>query len=240
MPTPPKGARLGGGAAHERLILANLSTQLFAHGRITTTLAKARRLRPHAERLITFAKRGDLAARRRVMRTVRDKSVVHELFTAIAPTMAEREGGYTRIVKLGPRKGDGAPMAVIELVTEEVKPKKKRAQPDPGPSASAAAAASTDTPEADTALDADTNEADAAPDADAPGPAAEAADAAADTADAAGETAAEADASQPVEDAEPLVEANESPEVGDDADNAELLREQAEADAIRAELDKDK
>lgn len=118
MPTPTKGPRLGGGPAHERLLLANLATQLFAHRRITTTETKAKRVRPLAERLITFAKRGDLAARRRVLTVVRDKGVVHELFTEIAPLMAERQGGYTRITKIGNRKGDNAPMAVIELVLE--------------------------------------------------------------------------------------------------------------------------
>ncbi len=123
MPTPTKGPRLGGGPAHERLILANLSTALFEHGRITTTETKAKRLRPLAERLITFAKRGDLHARRRVLTIIRDKSVVHTLFTEIAPAMAERHGGYTRITKVGNRKGDNAPMAVIELVTEPVSPK---------------------------------------------------------------------------------------------------------------------
>ena len=123
MPTPTKGPRLGGGPAHERLILANLATQLFEHKRITTTETKAKRLRPLAERLITFAKRGDLHARRRVMTVVKDKSVVHELFTEIAPAVAERQGGYTRITKIGPRKGDNAPMAVIELVLEPVSPK---------------------------------------------------------------------------------------------------------------------
>ena len=123
MPTPTKGARLGGGPAHERLMLANLATALFEHGRITTTEAKAKRLRPLAERLITFAKRGDLHARRRVLTVVRDKSVVHTLFTEIGPQYAGRPGGYTRITKIGPRKGDNAPMAVIELVepmTEQV------------------------------------------------------------------------------------------------------------------------
>jgi large subunit ribosomal protein L17 len=123
MPTPTKGPRLGGGPAHERRILANLATSLFEHRRSTTTEAKAKRLRPLAERLITFAKRGDLASRRRVLTTVRDKGVVHELFTEIAPAMAERQGGYTRITKIGPRKGDNAPMAVIELVLEPVSPK---------------------------------------------------------------------------------------------------------------------
>jgi len=120
MPSPTKGPRLGGGPAHERLILANLATSLFEHDRITTTEAKAKRLRPLAERLVTFAKRGDLASRRRVMTVVRDKGVVHRLFVEIAPDMAERNGGYTRITKIGPRKGDNAPMAVIELVREPV------------------------------------------------------------------------------------------------------------------------
>ena len=120
MPTPTKGPRLGGGPAHERLILANLATSLFEHDSITTTEAKAKRLRPLAERLITFAKRGDLHARRRVMTVVRDKGVVHRLFVEIAPDMAERNGGYTRITKIGARKGDNAPMAVIELVREPV------------------------------------------------------------------------------------------------------------------------
>src|SRR6058998_2537610 len=118
MPTPTKGPRLGGGPAHERLMLANLATSLFEHGRITTTEAKAKRLRPLAERLITFAKRGDLHARRQVMTVIRDKDVVHKLFAEIGPKMATRPGGYTRIIKTGPRKGDNAPMAVIELVEE--------------------------------------------------------------------------------------------------------------------------
>ncbi len=120
MPTPTKGPRLGGGPAHERLILANLATSLFEHDRITTTETKAKRLRPLAERLVTFAKRGDLSARRRVMTVIRDKGVVHRLFVEIGPDMAERNGGYTRITKIGPRKGDNAPMAVIELVREPV------------------------------------------------------------------------------------------------------------------------
>jgi large subunit ribosomal protein L17 len=123
MPKPKKGPRLGGSPAHQRLIVANLATQLFEHGRITTTETKARVLRPVAEKLITKAKRGDLHNRREVLKTVRDKSVVHELFTEIAPRFAERPGGYTRITKIGPRKGDNAPMAVIELVTEAYAPK---------------------------------------------------------------------------------------------------------------------
>ena len=116
MPTPTKGARLGGSPAHERLMLANLATALFEHGKITTTEAKAKRLRPLAERLITHAKRGDLHARRRVLAVIRDKGVVHELFAEIGPRYETRPGGYTRITKIGPRKGDNAPMAVIELV----------------------------------------------------------------------------------------------------------------------------
>lgn len=120
MPAPAKGPRLGGGPAHERLLLANLATALFEHDKITTTVTKAKRLQPLAERLITFGKRGDLHARRRVLTVVRDKGVVHKLFTEIAPAMAEREGGYTRITKVGTRKGDNAPMAVIELVLEPV------------------------------------------------------------------------------------------------------------------------
>ncbi|NUP74672.1 MAG: 50S ribosomal protein L17 [Sinomonas sp.] len=128
MPAPAKGPRLGGGAAHERLMLNNLAAALFEHKRITTTVTKAKRLRPVAERLITFAKRGDLASRRRVQaaisaRTATNKGIIHELFTEIAPQLANREGGYTRITKIGNRKGDNAPMAVIELVLEPVSAK---------------------------------------------------------------------------------------------------------------------
>jgi large subunit ribosomal protein L17 len=242
MPTPTKGPRLGGSPAHERLILANLATQLFEHRSITTTLAKARRLRPRAERLITFAKRGDLAARRRVMRTIRDKSVVHQLFTEIAPIMAEREGGYTRIVKIGPRRGDRAPMAVIALVLEplEKKDKKKKVSdaaesaPDsavgdaveaPAAEDSVAAAAAAGASGADTADDAGTD-AVAAGAADAGDDVVEGVDIAPDPAGA-------------VESAEPLKEANESPEVGDSVDAADLLQEQAEEQAIKAELARD-
>jgi large subunit ribosomal protein L17 len=129
MPKPTKGPRLGGGPAHERLLLANLAAALFTHERIQTTETKAKRLRPLAERLITFAKRGDLHARRRVLATIADKGVVHKLFTEIAPQVEDREGGYTRITKTGYRKGDNAPMAVIELVLEPVvkKPSAKKA-----------------------------------------------------------------------------------------------------------------
>ena len=139
MPTPKKGARLGGSPAHQRLIVSNLATSLFEHGRITTTEAKARVLRPVAEKLITKAKKGDLHNRREVLKTVRDKSVVHTLFTDIAETFKDRPGGYTRITKIGPRKGDNAPMAVIELVTESYTPSapkkatKKAAAEKPAP-----------------------------------------------------------------------------------------------------------
>ena len=125
MAAPTKGPRLGGGPAHERLMLRNMATSLFKHGKITTTETKAKRLRPLAERLVTFAKRGDLAARRRVIAQLTEKSVVHELFTNIAPQVADRQGGYTRITKLGYRKGDNAPMALIELVLEPVNAKPK-------------------------------------------------------------------------------------------------------------------
>jgi large subunit ribosomal protein L17 len=120
MPTPTKGARMGGSPAHQKHMLANLAASLFEHGKITTTEARARRLRPYAEKLITFAKRGDMHARRQVLTVVPDKGIVHSLFTEIGPGFADRDGGYTRITKLGPRKGDAAPMAVIELVTDEV------------------------------------------------------------------------------------------------------------------------
>jgi large subunit ribosomal protein L17 len=153
MPTPTKGHRLGGSPAHERHILANLATALFQHGRITTTEAKARRLRPVAERLITFAKRGDLHARRHVLTVVTDKGVVHQLFTEIAPQFSERDGGYTRITKIGPRKGDNAAMAVIELVRGEPaasKPRRRTRRAETRtPAAPAAASAEADeTPEA--------------------------------------------------------------------------------------------
>jgi large subunit ribosomal protein L17 len=144
MPTPTKGARLGGSPAHQRHLLANLATALFEHGKITTTESKARRLRPFAERLITFAKRGDLHSRRQVLTVVTDKGVVHTLFTEIGPQFAARDGGYTRITKIGPRKGDNAPLAVIELIQEEAEARPsrrrraRRAQPAARPSRAAA------------------------------------------------------------------------------------------------------
>jgi large subunit ribosomal protein L17 len=169
MPTPTKGARMGGSAAHQRHLLSNLATALFEHGKITTTEARARRLRPYAERLITFAKRGDLSARRQVLTVVTDKSVVHTLFTEIGPQFATREGGYTRITKIGPRKGDNAPLAVIELVQEEAeaKPRRRRArrsQPAARPAAAAPVvedSAVEDSVVEDSATEAPADEADA-------------------------------------------------------------------------------
>src|ERR1700678_3180812 len=162
MPTPTKGHRLGGSPANERHILANLATALFQHGKITTTEAKARRLRPVAERLITFAKRGDLHARRHVMTIVTDKGVVHQLFTVIAPEFSERDGGYTRITKIGPRKGDNAAMAVIELVRGEpvaARPRRRARRLDTTAAAPATATATA------TAVAEPEAEADEAPDA---------------------------------------------------------------------------
>jgi large subunit ribosomal protein L17 len=157
MPTPTKGPRLGGTPAHQKMILANLATSLFEHGSITTTEAKARRLRPFAERLISKAKRGDLHNRRQVLSVIRDKTVVHVLFTEIGPRYAERPGGYTRITKIGPRKGDNAPMAVIALVEEAVaaasRPSGRRgATPAPARSGSTPAAAA-GAPAADRPMD---------------------------------------------------------------------------------------
>jgi large subunit ribosomal protein L17 len=149
MPTPKKGARLGGSPAHQKLIVANLATSLFEHGRITTTEAKARVLRPFAEKLITKAKKGDLHNRRQVLSTIRDKGVVHSLFEDIAPRYAERPGGYTRITKIGPRKGDNAPMAVIELVTEDYAPKARTSRSTASTAPATPAAEPSDT--ADTA-----------------------------------------------------------------------------------------
>jgi large subunit ribosomal protein L17 len=167
MPTPTKGARLGGSSAHQRHMLANLATALFEHGKITTTEARARRLRPYAERLITFAKRGDLHARRQVLSVMTDKNVVHTLFADIGPSFATRDGGYTRITKVGPRKGDNAALAVIELVREEpdAKPRRRRARRAPAAAAPAGrgsqAPAVAEAPEAE-AADAEAPEASAA------------------------------------------------------------------------------
>ncbi len=187
MPKPKKGPRLGGSPAHQRLILSNLATQLFEHGRITTTETRARTLRPYAEKLITKAKKAHLGEnplhqRREVLKVIHDKSVVHELFTEIAPLYAERPGGYTRITKIGPRQGDNAPMAVIELVTEEyAAPEAKPAAPaaDEAPVEEAPEAEVTDEPAAEDATEddaAEAAEADAADDAEAEGEAEESED----------------------------------------------------------------
>jgi large subunit ribosomal protein L17 len=226
MPTPTKGPRLGGGSSHERLILANLATALFEHGRITTTEAKAKRLRPVAERLITKAKRGDLHARRQVLTVVRDKGVVHSLFAEIGPRYSTRPGGYTRIVKLGPRKGDAAPMALIELVeplaeqvvAEATSATKRAAKKAPAKKAAAETAAA----KAKEAADA----AEAAADAEATGDVEGAAEAAATADEAAAqaeETAGEAgdDAS-----AEAAGEAQAHAEIADEA--AEDAKKNAE------------
>jgi large subunit ribosomal protein L17 len=197
MPTPTKGARLGGSAAHQKHLLANLATALFEHGKITTTEARARRLRPYAERLITFAKRGDLHARRQVLTVMTDKGVVHTLFTEIGPQFAERDGGYTRITKIGPRKGDNAPLAVIELIQEEAeaKPSRRRRARRSQPAARPAAPAEAEAEDTVTAAEDDAEAADAA------GVAEEAADedddAAADEDDADAED--EADAEDPAD-----------------------------------------
>jgi len=173
MPTPTKGRRLGGSAAHQQHMLANLATALFEHGKITTTEARARRLRPVAERLITFAKRGDLHARRHVLTMVTDKTVVKTLFDEIGPSYASRHGGYTRITKIGPRKGDNAAMAVIELVTEtvEARPQRRRARRDraaqPAGAGRQGRAATQATP-AETAEPAETADAETADEAAAP------------------------------------------------------------------------
>ena len=169
MPKPNKGPRLGGGPAHERLMLNQMAAQLFEHKRIQTTETKAKRLQPVAERLVTFAKRGDLHARRRVMRQILDKSVVHELFTEIAPLVEHREGGYTRIIKTGFRKGDNAPLAVIELVLEPVDPKPKKAKKEEAPAAPAEAEATEaeSTDEAAEAAEAPEADAEEAPEAEA-------------------------------------------------------------------------
>src|SRR5438132_9048659 len=216
MPTPTKGPRLGGSSAHQRHILANLATALFEHGKITTTEAKARRLRPFAERLITFAKRGDLHARREVLTVVTDKGVVHTLFTEIGPSFAARDGGYTRITKIGPRKGDNAPLAVIELVPEEAtasprRRRARRAQPAAASRAARLAAGTAAAEETATAEDAATA-----------GDTAAVEDTAAvdDTAEAEAEdTAAEAEAEDTAEAAAPDAEDAAGEDAGDGAED---------------------
>ncbi len=202
MPTPTKGRRLGGSPPHQRHMMANLATALFEHGKITTTEARARRLRPVAERLITFAKRGDLHARRHVLATVTDRDVVHTLFTEIAPTFTNREGGYTRITKIGPRKGDNAAMAVIELVPEEaeVRPRRRRArraQPAARASQAEAEVTAPESTEADAAAEVSDAEPERADSAESPGDAESGEVVAEDTAeDAADEPDDEAESSE--------------------------------------------
>lgn len=162
MPKPNKGPRLGGGPAHERLLLNQMASQLFEHKRIQTTETKAKRLQPVADRLVQFAKRGDLHARRRVMRQILDKSVVHELFTEIAPLVEHRQGGYTRVIKTGFRKGDNAPMAVIELVLEPVNPKQKKAKKDESAEVAAPVEAEVDNAPSEDVVEADSVETSAA------------------------------------------------------------------------------
>jgi large subunit ribosomal protein L17 len=206
MPTPTKGHRLGGSPAHERHILANLATALFQHGRITTTEAKARRLRPVAERLITFAKRGDLHARRHVLTVVTDKGVVHQLFTEIAPEFSERDGGYTRITKIGPRKGDNAAMAVIELVRGEPVAARPRRRTRRAP-----AEATTAAPARGTAAAAEAE--------------VEATEAAAETTDATAADAAEATATAEETEAEDADEVQDVDAEADSQDDAEAADE---------------
>ena len=216
MPTPTKGARMGGSPAHQRHMLSNLAAALFEHGKITTTEARARRLRPYAEKLITFAKRGDMHARRQVLTVVPDKGIVHNLFTEIGPSFADRPGGYTRITKLGPRKGDAAPMAVIELIREEVsgaRPRRRTRRAGAAP-ATAAAAAAEETAEDAGVADVDDSEAETfaaeSPEAEVETPEAEAED----DEDEDDEAADESD------EAEVTDEADEDPEAAaDDADD---------------------
>jgi large subunit ribosomal protein L17 len=229
MPTPTKGHRLGGSPAHERHILANLATALFQHGRITTTEAKARRLRPVAERLITFAKRGDLHARRHVLTVVTDKGVVHQLFTEIAPEFSERDGGYTRITKIGPRKGDNAAMAVIELVRGEpvaARPRRRARRTEPkaaAPAATAAAAA------AEEAADAEATETAEAPEATETAEAPEAAAATGAEADAA-DAEDDADDADDVSDVEDEDVSDVEDEDVSDVDDEAATEDDAEAD----------
>ena len=212
MPTPTKGPRLGGGPAHERLLLANLAAALFTHKSIKTTETKAKRLRPVAERLITFAKRGDLHARRRVLAVIGDKSVVHELFTEIAPLVALRDGGYTRITKLGPRKGDNAPMVQIELVLEPVNPKPKSAKKTAVAEAKAAPAKSAKKDD-DAAADESAVDETVAEETDAVEDAAD--EAAAETVDAADD--AELPAAEPAEELDAEVASDEAEQASEEA-----------------------
>jgi large subunit ribosomal protein L17 len=234
MPTPKKGPRLGGSPSHQKAILSNLATSLFEHGRITTTEAKARTLRPFAERLITKAKRGDLHNRRQVMSVIRDKSVVHVLFTEIGPRYVDRPGGYTRITKIGPRKGDNAPMAVIELVEGEFTPKVRSTRTTAAPATTTAAPAADETPSQveESAVEDESTESevesvdtdDAAPDgsasADSAAEGADAAPEADETASVPEQTAAEADgeaAGSEVESADADADSGSEPDTADDS-----------------------
>jgi large subunit ribosomal protein L17 len=260
MPTPTKGPRLGGGPSHERLMLANLATALFEYGRITTTEAKAKRLQPLADRLVTFAKRGDLHARRQVLTVVRDKEVVHTLFAEIGPGFADRHGGYTRVTKIGPRKGDNAPMAVIELVefqtvgqeavaeAEQARGTRfaRRRRPTGATAEAAAELAGESDVAAGVAADADLSEDGEVEAPEAAAPDAEAAEAEGSVADADG-SAAEADglvdeADGPAPDAEATAEAEGDAEGSADdaegsADHAEGSADHAEGSADHAEGD---
>jgi large subunit ribosomal protein L17 len=216
MPTPTKGARMGGSPAHQKHMLANLATALFEHGKITTTEARARRLRPYAEKLITFAKRGDLHARRQVMTVVPDKSVVHSLFTEIGPGFADRDGGYTRITKLGPRKGDAAPMAVIELVSDEVtaaRPRRRARRATAPAAAGSSAATVAETTAPDEAAEAEAEGAEGAEGAEAEATSAEDLDAEAAEAD-------EADGDDDEAEDEPEAEVTAATDDETDADTA--------------------
>ena len=225
MPTPTKGARMGGSPAHQRHMLSNLAAALFEHGKITTTEARARRLRPYAEKLITFAKRGDMHARRQVLTVVPDKGIVHNLFTEIGPSFADRPGGYTRITKLGPRKGDAAPMAVIELIREEVsgaRPRRRTRRAGAAPATAAALAAEETAAATAEAEDAGVADVD---DSEAETFAAESAEAEVDTPEAEAEDAEDDEdeddeAADESDEAEVTDEADEDPEAAaDDADD---------------------
>jgi large subunit ribosomal protein L17 len=225
MPTPTKGRRLGGSPAHQRHMLANLATALFEHGKITTTEARARRLRPVAERLITFAKRGDLHARRQVLTTVTDKDVVHKMFDEIGPSFTARDGGYTRITKIGPRKGDNAPLAVIELVSEEAevrtrRRRTRRAQP-------AAPAAPAGRPRRGRSAEADAVEA----------PVEEPTDAADSVDEAEAGTEAVADTEEPDDEVEDVEDVEDSVQDADEVDDADS-DDEAEGDDEKAEDEK--
>ena len=219
---------MGGSPAHQRHMLSNLAAALFEHGKITTTEARARRLRPYAEKLITFAKRGDMHARRQVLTVVPDKGIVHNLFTEIGPSFADRPGGYTRITKLGPRKGDAAPMAVIELVREEVsaaRPRRRTRRAGAAPATSAAPAAEETAAATAEAEDADVADVD---DSEAETFAAESPEAEVETPE------AEAEDAEDDEDDE-----DEGDEAADESDEAEVTDEADEGPEEAADDDKD-